>query len=164
MLRLVPALALLVVLAPTLAAVPASAAGREVSKPLDAKLQKLDGGKVKLAELRGEPVLLELWASWCLPCRQQSAILEELSPEIEGHGIRAFAVNLGEETEVVQKHLERSPAAFPVLLDRWQVLSSKLRIGELPALVLLDADGRLVELQLGLAQRDDVLALLEQVS
>lgn len=133
-------------------------------KPLDAKLVRLDGEKVKLSELRGKPVLLDLWASWCLPCQEQSAILKSLGAELEAAGANTYAVNVGEDLEVVRQHLEHHPVAFPVLLDRWQTIATKLQVGELPVLVLLDADGSVVAIQAGLAQREAIVELLGQLS
>lgn len=138
---------------------PVSARGA-ADKPLDAKLEKVDGGKVRLSELRGGPVLLDLWATWCVPCRAQARILEDLAPTFEERGISVYSVDMGEEPKVVGAHLEREPAAYPVLLDRWQAISGRLRIGELPGLVVLRPDGTVAATATGLQSRKQVLALL----
>jgi thiol-disulfide isomerase/thioredoxin len=130
--------------------------------PLNAALERLEGGKLHLSELRGGPALLELWATWCLPCKQQAKILDQLAPEIEARGVEVLAVDVGEARKVVKAYLEESPKEFPVLLDRGQVLAGLLDIGELPVLVLLDASGRVAGLHLGLAQPQEVLDLLER--
>lgn len=129
-------------------------------EPVDAKLQSLDGGKLKLSDRRGAPLLLKLWATWCLPCREQAAVLHELSGELEQRGIAVLAVDMGEAKGLVEKFLADEPSDHPVALDRGQVLARLFEIPELPALVLLDAEGRVVGVRRGLARRDDVLALL----
>lgn len=156
----------------------------------------LEGNKVKLAELRGSPILLELWASWCLPCREQAEIIQGLAEEFDQRGIEVYAVNVGEDPEVVIAHLEtfqtvarareidssgagagpkpartptldgrvgREPSANPVLLDRAQAISTRLAIGELPALVLLDSDGTVTATAVGLTDRERLLAMLDQL-
>lgn len=134
------------------------------NKPLDAKLIQLDGSKVKLSDLRGKPLLLEMWATWCLPCREQAEVLHQLDDVLAERGVAVYAVDVGEKTEVVAEHLERTPSAYPVLLDPVQTLASRLRIAELPALVLLRADGTVAATVVGLTRRDGVLELLEQLA
>lgn len=147
---------------PSSAAV-AATDGDRGEEPLEARLDRLEGGRLRLSELRGAPALLELWATWCLPCKQQAKILHELAPQIEERGVEVLAVDVGEARKVVEAYLEEAPKEFPVLLDRGQVLARLLDIGELPVLVLLDTSGRVAGLHLGLAQPREVLDLLESV-
>lgn len=153
------------VLAMTAAALGAAAvsAAPAPAKPLEAKLDRLEGGKLKLSELRGQPVLLELWATWCLPCREQAEIVREVAAELAGRSVAVLAVNQGEGDKVVQKYLAQHPSHYPVVLDRWQVVSAHLQVNELPALVLLDRDGRVAGLRLGLTRRGDLLSLLGEL-
>jgi len=131
-------------------------------EPLEAAFERLEEeGKLRLSDLRGGPVLLELWATWCAPCKQQAAILEELRPDLEERGVQVLAVNIGEKPKVVREYLDQQPKSFPVLMDRAQVLPRLLDISELPVLALLDPDGRVAASHLGLAQPDAVRALLE---
>lgn len=142
----------------------ALAASREASrssKPLEAKLRTLEGDKVRLSEYRGEPILLELWATWCQPCRQQAEILRDLAPELQKLEIAVLAVDQGEEEEVVQSFLSEHPSHAPVLLDRWQRVATQLEVGELPALVLLRPDGSVAALHLGVTSKEDLLESIE---
>jgi len=153
------AVAALVVLGAGLAPGPAAGAA-DSADPVDAKLVAFGGAKMKLSDLRGQPLLLKLWATWCLPCREQARILHELAPELESRGVAVLAVDLGEAKGVVERFLADEPSAYPVALDRGQVLARLFDVPELPALVHLDAEGRLVGVHRGLAQREDVLSLL----
>lgn len=137
-----------------------SAAGA-AEGPVDAKLERLEGGKVKLSELRGGPVLLELWATWCQPCLEQAEILESLGDELERRGISVLAVDMGESRSDVEAFVAEHPKAFPVVLDRSQALARILDVGELPALVLLRADGTPAALREGLHRRDELLDLFD---
>ena len=132
-------------------------------KPLEARLQHLDGGKVKLSELRGSPMLLELWATWCLPCAEQKRIVEELREVFAERGIEVYALNVGEDPDVVQPFLEERPSAYPVLLDRLQVIATRLGIAELPSLILLRADGTVAGTTLGLVESEKLLSLLDKL-
>jgi cytochrome c biogenesis protein CcmG, thiol:disulfide interchange protein DsbE len=143
---------------------PGMAPSGAVGKSLEAKLERLEGERLRLSELRGAPLLLELWATWCLPCQDQARILADLAAELSGRGIAVLAVDEGESDKVVRRFLAAHPSHFPVALDRLQVVADQLGVGELPALALLDADGKVVDLRLGLTQRDDILTLIDSVA
>jgi cytochrome c biogenesis protein CcmG, thiol:disulfide interchange protein DsbE len=138
--------------------------GAAVGKTVEAKLERLEGGRLRLSELRGAPLLLELWATWCLPCRDQARILHDLTDELTARGIAVLSVDEGESDKVVRRFLADHPGDFPVALDRLQLLADALGVGELPALALLDAGGELVELRPGLTRRDELLAMLDAVA
>jgi thiol-disulfide isomerase/thioredoxin len=137
-----------------------SAAFGESGEPLAAAFERIEGGKLHLADLRGGPVLLELWATWCAPCKQQAIILEDLRAELEERGVTVLAVDIGEKPKVVREYLAEHPKSYPVLLDRPQVLPRLLDINELPVLALLDRQGKVAATHLGLAQPDEVRGLL----
>lgn len=158
--RSVWALGLVVAVAAVLVG-PVAADGRD--RPLDAKLVRSEGGKVRLSEVRGRPVLLELWASWCLPCREQTEILEGLGEVLATRGIDVYAVNVGETPETVRAHQAREQSAFPVWLDRVQAIPTRLGIERLPALVLLAPDGTVAARAVGVTRREKVLELLDRL-
>ena len=132
-------------------------------EPFEAKLQRLEGGKIRLEELRGAPVLLELWTTWCLPCREQARIVHELGAELVARDVVVLSVNQGEARVVVEEFVEDQPSAATVTLDQRQVIASRLGIGELPALVLLDRDGAVVAVRQGLTSPDGIVALLDEL-
>ena len=132
------------------------------ARPIDAKLERLEGGRLRLSELRGRPVLLDLWATWCLPCRDQARIVHEAADELTARSVEVLAVNQGEREKLVREFVAANPSRFPVVLDPLQTLGARLDVGELPALVLLDRDGRVVAVREGLTKRPELLALLEE--
>jgi peroxiredoxin len=139
--------------------IPAAAA-----EPIDVKLERLEGGKMRLSDLRGEPVLLELWATWCLPCQDQARILHDLRDELERRGVAVLAVNVGEPEKVARAFVADHPSDFPVVFDPWQKIPGMLEVAELPALALLDRTGAVAEVSLGLVQREELLTLLDSVA
>lgn len=131
------------------------------SKPLDGKLESIEGEKIRLSKLRGEPLFLELWATWCLPCRAQAKVVDSLSEDFSRLGVQVLSVNEGEERSLVESFLADTPSKYPVVLDRWQVVANQLQAEQLPTLVLLDAEGVVVALRVGMTSREDVLEMLE---
>lgn len=128
---------------------------------LEARLQTLPKGKMRLSELRGKPLLLELWATWCLPCREQQRIVHGIGDELASRGAAVYEVNVGESPKVVTKFLADHPLEYPVLLDRIQALQAKLGVEALPALAAVRADGTVAAIVQGLASGDEVLALAD---
>jgi hypothetical protein len=92
---------------------------------------------------------------------EQAEILHALGPELAERGVSVLAVDVGEERSVVEAFVAGRAGTFPVLLDRRQVVPRQVDIGELPALVLLDGDGRVAGVRLGLTGREEVLAMLD---
>jgi cytochrome c biogenesis protein CcmG/thiol:disulfide interchange protein DsbE len=140
------------------------AAACDGSRPLDVKLDTLESGKTRLAELRGGPVLLKLWATWCAPCRDQARVLRDLAAEIESRGVTVLAVDEGERDSLVRDFLVDEPSDFPVLLDRAQMIPTLCEIDRLPALVGLAPDGTVAGVLIGLAQPIEVLGLLDRIA
>lgn len=85
----------------------------------DFQLQSLDGETISLSELRGRPVLLNFWATWCGPCRHEMPFLQEVSEDElwRGQGLVILAVNLNEPATKVREFVEFYGLTFPVLLD-----------------------------------------------
>ncbi len=138
----------------------AAASHPAVGSKVDAKLVRPEGGKVRLSELRGRPLLIDFWATWCLPCREQARVLDGLRKELTEREVSLVAVDLGEEPDVVRSFLAETPSGVRVLVDRYRLLGDRLGVDSLPALALLGADGRVLAVREGPATRDDVLELL----
>jgi thiol-disulfide isomerase/thioredoxin len=117
--------------------------------PLAFELPGLDGSTVRARDFAGRVVLLDVWASWCGPCRLQSEILAPLAAEY-GDEVSFLAVNLGEPEEVVRAHLAVEPLPYQVVLDANESLGAQLGIYALPSVVILDRESRVSFFRQGL--------------
>jgi thiol-disulfide isomerase/thioredoxin len=122
------------------AAVAADGEGGEV---VEFRLPGLDGSLLGPPDYSGQVVLVEFWATWCIPCRLQAQNLETLHEEF-GDSVRFLAVNSGENEKKVRAYVEKTPFSYPVLLDPRDSLSAEYQILGLPTLMILDPQGRLV--------------------
>jgi thiol-disulfide isomerase/thioredoxin len=98
-----------------------------------------------LGELRGRVVLLNFWATWCVPCRREFPALEILAEELGPRGLSIVAVNI-EDTEAnaaVARFLAEAAPTFPVLRDLDLQLAQSLQVPGMPATFLVDRQGRL---------------------
>jgi thiol-disulfide isomerase/thioredoxin len=121
----------------------------EVGERMEFRLPTLDGGEVSPADFRGRVVLLDFWATWCVPCRAQKAVLEDVVPHYPEDSLHVLAVDVGEDAALVREYLADDPAPFPVVLDRDTSFFTSLGLYSLPSLIVLDGEGRLVEQMTG---------------
>jgi thiol-disulfide isomerase/thioredoxin len=123
---------------------PAAAADRlqpwtGATPPLE--LKDLAGEVHTLARYRGRVVLVNFWATWCEPCREEMPSMQRLQERLAGQPFTVLAVNYGESAARIQAFLERVPLRFPVLLDRNQEASRAWRVRFLPVSFLVGPDG-----------------------
>ncbi len=121
-----------------------SVVASEISGPApDFTLKSLDGGNLKLSEHRGEVVMVNFWASWCGPCRQEMPILEALYSQYKELGFTILGVNVEEDAEAPKRLLQSIPVSFPILLDSQNKVSELYRVVAMPSTYLIDRDGNL---------------------
>ncbi len=109
----------------------------------DFTLKSLGGGNLKLSEHRGEVVMINFWASWCGPCRQEMPILEALYSQYKDLGFTILGVNVEEDAEAPRRLLQSIPVSFPILLDADNRVSELYRVVAMPSTYLIDRDGNL---------------------
>ena len=107
----------------------------------DFTLKTLEGPNLRLEEYRGQVVLLNFWASWCGPCRQEMPILDRLHQRYEDTGFAVLGVNVEGETAPAQKIVDKTNVTFPVLIDEGQSVSELYDLEAMPSTVVIDRDG-----------------------
>ncbi len=116
----------------------------------DFTLRTLDNKEVKLSELRGKPVLIDFWATWCPPCVESMPHLESLYEE-QRNTLHVYAVNLRENREKVQQFLQQHELDLPVLMDEQGKVAQQYHVRSIPQTVLIDAQGVVRQVYIGLA-------------
>jgi thiol-disulfide isomerase/thioredoxin len=125
------------------------------------RLATLDGGgPLGPPDFAGQVVLVDFWATWCVPCHAQKRILEAVHAEVAGDGVQFLAVDLGEDEETVRRFVAKNPFPYPVLLDPEDRLSYQLGIEGLPTLMVVDRAGRVRYLEAGILDGDGVRRVL----
>ncbi len=128
----------------------ASEYGPEIGKMApDFTLNGLDGQEVSLSDLRGRPVLLNFWASWCGPCRLEMPFLQEIYEKWAGTGLVLLAVNLQEDPDEVREFVGGAGFSFPVLLTTGNEIPLAYNIRGIPATFFIDADGVIRDIKVG---------------
>lgn len=116
----------------------------------DFSLSDLHGRQVRLTDLKGQVVLVNFWASWCPPCRQEMPSMEELYRQLHGEGVELLAINVEENAAVAAAaFLQQHPHSFPVLLDPQADAQKAYNVSRFPETFIVDRDGQIVERVVG---------------
>jgi peroxiredoxin len=107
------------------------------------------GKQRRLADYRGKVVLVNVWATWCPPCRGEMEPLAQLYERYHGRGFTVLAVSVDENPKAVRSFLKKMPLPFPVLLDPESKVAAAYRVFAYPTSVLVDRNGRVAEIITG---------------
>jgi thiol-disulfide isomerase/thioredoxin len=105
-------------------------------------LRDLGGREHRLADYRGKVVLVNFWATWCAPCRDEMPSIQRLRSDLADRPFAVLAVNLAEPVSRIEKFLAQMPLDFPILLDADTATAKAWNARFLPATYLVDAEGR----------------------
>ena len=118
-------------------------------KAPDFTLKSRSGENMKLSELRGEVVMINFWASWCAPCRQEMPLLEEIYKKYSDLGFTLLAVNVEEDSSKAEDLLKDIAVTFPVLFDDTNKVSKLYKVVAMPSTIIVDRDGNMRYLHRG---------------
>ena len=107
----------------------------------DFTLKSNQGKNIRLQDLRGQVVMLNFWASWCGPCRQEMPLMDEIYNKYEKLGFTILAVNVDEDSSDADAFLKSVPVTFPVLYDNESKVSELFEVDAMPPTVMIDRDG-----------------------
>lgn len=105
-------------------------------------LPAIDGGLKSLDDFRGKLVLLNFFASWCDPCIEEAAALQQLHREFEPQGFSVVSIATDDKIEDVKAFKERFAITFPILLDDGSLARGEYQVSGFPESFLLDPEGR----------------------
>ncbi|HEY5476262.1 MAG TPA: TlpA disulfide reductase family protein [Tepidiformaceae bacterium] len=127
------------------------------------RLPAPDGANIALADYRGSYVLVNFWASWCGPCRNEAPDLEALSKAGSGHGIAVLGVNQQETADAASTFAAQFELSYPLALDRDGGVSDAYRVGHgLPVSFLLSPQGVIVKVYVGQIPHDEFARIVQE--
>lgn len=120
------------------------AVAKDMSGPApDFTLKSNSGENLKLSEFRGDVVLINFWASWCGPCRQEMPLLDDLYQRYNPIGFTILGVNVEENPDQAMQLLKEVPVSFPVLFDTQNSVSRLYNLVGMPSTMIVDRDGNI---------------------
>ncbi len=118
-------------------------------------LNSRNGDVVSLADLKGQVVMINFWATWCGPCRQEMPLLDALYKRYNRMGFTLLGVNVEEDSSGADKWLADTPVTFPILYDTKNQVSKLYDITAMPSTVLVDRQGNVRFLHRGYKPGDE---------
>ncbi|RLA24922.1 MAG: TlpA family protein disulfide reductase [Gammaproteobacteria bacterium] len=107
----------------------------------DFVLKSSSGNNLRLSEYRGDVVMINFWATWCGPCRQEMPLLDDLYGRYQRVGFTLLGVNIDDDSRRAMKMIEELGVNFPVLFDESKDVSKLYAVEAMPVTVLVDREG-----------------------
>ncbi len=124
-----------------LAATSLASSGLEGHAAPDFALKSSTGENLRLSEYRGDVVMINFWATWCGPCRQEMPLLDELYQRYSRVGFNLLGVNIDDDSRRAMQMIEELGVNFPVLFDASKKVSELYDVDAMPVTVLVDREG-----------------------
>jgi peroxiredoxin len=121
-------------------ALPAWAGAGDVQAP-GFTLQSLDGKTVTLGQYKGDVVMINFWASWCGPCRQEMPLLDDIYKQYRDMGFVLLGVNVEPDAHSASGWLSKTPVSYPILSDPKSAVSQLYQVQAMPTTVIIDRQG-----------------------
>jgi peroxiredoxin len=138
----------------------ASGPGRPPAPPLD--LVDSSGDRIRLSDFRGKALIVNFWATWCLPCRAEMPSMERAWHAVKDEGIGVIAVNVGDNPNSLSQLSMEHLLSFPLPMDQDFTVVKAWPVKGLPTTFVVDTEGRLAYQAMGERKWDDP-TLLELV-
>lgn len=106
-------------------------------------LKSRGGQNVRLSDYRGQVLLINFWASWCGPCRQEMPLLEDLYKRYSKLGFTILGVNVDTDSTKANNYLKDMSVTFPILYDTSNAVSKSYKVNAMPTTVIVDRNGNM---------------------
>src|SRR5215813_980511 len=136
-------------------ALPASGADHASGPAPQFNLDSRSGSKISLAQYKGQVVMLNFWASWCGPCRQEMPLLEDIYKKYNKMGFTLIGVNVEPDSKAAEGFLKQTPVSFPVIYDKESMVSKAYDVSGMPSTVIIDRKGNIRVLHRGYKPGDE---------
>lgn len=136
-----------------------------VPKPAqDFTLKDINGNNdIKLSSLKGKAVIINFWATWCYPCREEIPDLEKSYKENKDKGLVILGINIKEDNSKVSKFVKDYKITYPVLLDIDGTVSDAYRVFGIPTSFFIDRNGLVKDSFIGMLTKADIDKKLERI-
>jgi peroxiredoxin len=134
---------LLALVCSALAATSLAASGLTGQSAPDFALKSSTGENLRLSEYRGDVVMVNFWATWCGPCRQEMPLLDELYTRYQRVGFTLLGVNIDDDSRKAMNMVSELGVNFPVLFDSRKEVSKLYQVDAMPVTVIIDREGNI---------------------
>lgn len=131
--------------------------------PPEINLTALDGTKISLASLRGKVVVVDFWASWCAPCKEEMPVLESLHKRFASKGLVIIGVSVDNERENAEEFIKGVKVTFPIVHDANKKVAGSFKPPKMPTSFVIDKTGKVRFVHAGF-HKDDAKKLEQEIS
>ena len=137
--------------------------GPGVGQALDNfKIAQLEGSNLQLSDLKGKPVIINFWATWCIPCQDEMPLLEKYSNKLS-NSLQIIGVNSQEQPDVVRDFVTKYGITFPIGLDSNGDLTRAYLINGFPTTFFVDKNGILRNMHVGVLREDLITSYVHSI-
>ncbi|MBS4194541.1 thiol-disulfide oxidoreductase ResA [Lederbergia citri] len=129
----------------------------------DFVLTDMDGNKHRLSDYKGQGVFLNFWATWCKPCEREMPYMDNQYQAFKVQGVEILAVNVGQPEFSIKKFVQQHDLSFPILKDSNKDVMAAYNIYNLPATILIDPEGKIIEIIEGELPEEKIIAMMESI-
>jgi peroxiredoxin len=127
------------------------------------QLADLQGEVISLSELKGKPIVLNFWGSFCEPCVREMPLISAMSEEYKEQDLVVIGVNLDEPKVVVNSFLRNNPVNYPILLDPNGKVRDRFEVVSYPTTFFINRDGEIDDIYVGELEQATLRTRIEQV-
>ncbi|GIN59432.1 thiol-disulfide oxidoreductase ResA [Lederbergia ruris] len=132
-------------------------------KAPDFVLTDMEGNKHQLSEYKGKGVFINFWATWCKPCKVEMPHINTQYNEYKDQGVAVLGINMGDSTLLIDNFLDKQDLDFPILEDKSKDVIELYNIYKLPATIIIDSDGVIVDIVEGQLPEGRIKAMMERI-
>jgi cytochrome c biogenesis protein CcmG/thiol:disulfide interchange protein DsbE len=129
----------------------------------DFTLETIDGKSITLSSLRGKVVLIDFWASWCPPCREEAPRLSQVYKEYESQGVEFIGISIWDRLNDAKDYIKRFDVTYPSGLDTQGTILVDYGVRGIPEKFFIDTQGKLVAKFIGPSNTDGLRKTLDQL-
>jgi len=118
------------------------------------------GQTQRLSDLQGKTVVLDFFASWCGPCRQQAPIVDRVARRLSGPKVAVYGVNTSDEFADARRYLDAHRPSYPVLFDEDAAAANAFDVSGLPTLLVIDKQGIVRAVEMGVVGESELVGLI----
>jgi len=111
------------------------------------------GKPVSLTDFKGKVVVIDFWATWCIPCRKAMKFYEKLYREKHKEGLVVLAISIDQREKKLTNFLKKRPVSFPILHDPEKTLMKKYGVFKIPTTFIIDRNGRIQNKYVGILEK-----------
>jgi peroxiredoxin len=118
------------------------------------------GNRMRLSTLRGKAVVLDFWASWCAPCRQQMPVVEQMTRRFTDKDLVVIGINTSDSRSDAMEFLQSSPPVYPSLFDDGGFIGKAYDVKTLPQVIVVDREGVITAVRKSIVQEPELEQLI----